>query len=91
MQQRVLSFEEACQLVRERKTDGALNASDKAMLYVYYKVATDADEPRSAAPWNPEKRRYYDAWRTYGPTVGGRERARQLYVLRVQEQLQKLC
>ena len=86
----MLSFEEACQLVRERKTDGTLNASDKMMLYVYFKVGTDADEPRSAAPWNPQKRLYYDAWRTYGPTVGGRDRARQLYVLMVDEQLRKM-
>lgn len=86
----MLSFEEACQLVRERRTDGTLAPSDKCMLYVYYKVATEADRPRSAAPWNPEKRRYYDAWLTYGPAVGGQERAKKLYVLMVQEQMQKL-
>ena len=86
----MLSFENACELVRARKTDGTLEPSDKCMLYVYYKVATQAETPQSTAPWHPEKRRYYDAWKTYGPTVGGKERAKELYVRMVQEQMQKL-
>lgn len=65
-----LTFEDACNLVRERRSDGGLCDDDKLMLYVYYKVGTGAGtQPSTPAPLFPPKRRYWQAWKTFGPAL----------------------
>jgi len=80
-----LTFEDACNLVRERRSDAGLCDDDKLMLYVYYKVGTGAGtQPSTTAPVLSAKRRYWQAWKTFGPALDVSS-ARLLYTAMVRD------
>ena len=65
-----LTFEDACELVRNRSKDLVLTESDKRMMYTYYKVATVGSQPNVPRPSNiSPKVSYWDAWNTHGPKI----------------------
>ena len=56
-----LTFEDACEMVRDRTSD-SMSKSDQRLLYVYYKVATAGPTPNVPRPSSlSPKCPYWDA------------------------------
>jgi acyl-CoA-binding protein len=77
------SFEEACELVRNRPETLNVTQSDKRMMYTYYKVATVGAQPNVPRPSSlSPKAPFWDAWNTHGTKLTA-ETAKALYVAMV--------
>lgn len=79
----MLTFEEACELVRKRSSFSHATRSDQRLLYTYYKVATVGPAPDVPRPFNPIKAPFWDAWKQHGASFSP-EDARQRYATLVE-------